>query len=161
MDNVKAAAYLRRYEGFSKLPYKCPTGHLTIGYGHNLENGISAAAAEFILQEDLARGTSRQRRVPMVVETGRRAAICDSGYGIQYGPCGLKRLQKNACRRRTGRLPNRRQRDVEQQMGGAGRPPSGRKRPVNGNGQMDLISAKQPELKRSEKWNTSKKQWYG
>ena len=55
MDNVKAAAIIRRHEGFSKLPYKCPTGHLTIGYGHNLENGISAAAAEFILQEDLAR----------------------------------------------------------------------------------------------------------
>ena len=55
MDNVKAAAYIRRYEGFSKLPYKCPTGHLTIGYGHNLENGISKEAAEFILQEDLAR----------------------------------------------------------------------------------------------------------
>lgn len=53
MNNVKAAAYIRRYEGFSKIPYKCPTGHLTIGYGHNLEQGISAAAAEFILQEDL------------------------------------------------------------------------------------------------------------
>ena len=55
MDNVKATAYIRRYEGFSKLPYKCPTGHLTIGYGHNLEHGISASAALFILQEDLAR----------------------------------------------------------------------------------------------------------
>ena len=55
MDNVKAAAYIRRYEGFSKLPYKCPTGHLTIGYGHNLENGISAKVALFILQEDLTR----------------------------------------------------------------------------------------------------------
>ena len=55
MDNVKAAAYIRRYEGFSKLPYKCPTGHLTIGYGHNLEHGISANAALFILQEDLTR----------------------------------------------------------------------------------------------------------
>ena len=53
MDNAKAASYVRRYEGFSKLPYKCPTGHLTIGYGHNLEHGISADAAEFILQEDL------------------------------------------------------------------------------------------------------------
>ena len=54
MDKAKAAAYIRRYEGFSRLPYKCPTGHLTIGYGHNLEHGISANAAEFILKEDLA-----------------------------------------------------------------------------------------------------------
>lgn len=35
------------------MPYTCPTGHLTIGYGHNLENGISQEAAEFILREDL------------------------------------------------------------------------------------------------------------
>lgn len=53
MDNVKATAYIRRYEGFSKLPYKCPTGHLTIGYGHNLENGITLEMAEFILKRDL------------------------------------------------------------------------------------------------------------
>lgn len=44
---------LRRREGFSRLPYKCPTGHLTIGYGHNLECGISAEAAEFILRQDV------------------------------------------------------------------------------------------------------------
>jgi lysozyme len=36
------------------MPYKCPTGHLTIGYGHNLENGISKEAAEFILEQDMA-----------------------------------------------------------------------------------------------------------
>ena len=43
----------RRYEGLNLHPYTCPTGHLTIGYGHNLENGISPQAAAFILREDL------------------------------------------------------------------------------------------------------------
>ena len=45
--------YIRRYEGLSVVPYQCSTGHLTIGYGHNLENGISREAAQFILDEDL------------------------------------------------------------------------------------------------------------
>lgn len=49
----KWAKRTRIYEGFSVMPYTCPTGHLTIGYGHNLENGISQEAAEFILREDL------------------------------------------------------------------------------------------------------------
>lgn len=43
----------RRYEGLNLMPYKCPGGHLTIGYGHNLENGISKEVAEFMLQQDL------------------------------------------------------------------------------------------------------------
>lgn len=43
----------RRYEGLNLHLYTCPTGHLTIGYGHNLENGISPQTAAFILQEDM------------------------------------------------------------------------------------------------------------
>ncbi len=49
----KWAAYTRRYEGLRLFAYTCPTGHLTLGYGHNLEQGISPQAALFILQEDL------------------------------------------------------------------------------------------------------------
>ena len=45
--------YTRRYEGLSIMPYKCPEGHWTIGYGHNLENGISKETAEFILLQDV------------------------------------------------------------------------------------------------------------
>lgn len=51
--NEKWYKYTRRYEGLSVVPYQCPTGHLTIGYGHNLENGISKEAAEFILKQDM------------------------------------------------------------------------------------------------------------
>ena len=95
MDNVKAAAYLRRYEGFSKLPYKCPTGHLTIGYGHNLENGISAAAAEFILQEDLARA---ERAVKdsfpwwWKLDDARQFVLVDMAFNM--GQAGLKGFKK-------------------------------------------------------------------
>lgn len=95
MDNVKAAAYIRRHEGFSKLPYKCPTGHLTIGYGHNLENGISAAAAEFILQEDLARA---ERAVKdsfpwwWKLDDARQFVLVDMAFNM--GLAGLKGFKK-------------------------------------------------------------------
>jgi lysozyme len=53
MNRDKLIELLKDEEGFRAHPYTCPTGHLTIGYGHNLENGISLAAAEFILLEDI------------------------------------------------------------------------------------------------------------
>lgn len=95
MDHVKAAAYIRRYEGFSKLPYKCPTGHLTIGYGHNLENGISANAALFILQEDLARA---ERAVKdsfpwwWKLDEARQFVLVDMAFNM--GLAGLKSFKK-------------------------------------------------------------------
>ena len=95
MDNVKAAAYLRRHEGFSKLPYKCPTGHLTIGYGHNLENGISAAAAEFILQEDLARAERAVKNsLPWwwKLDDARQFVLVDMAFNM--GLAGLKGFKK-------------------------------------------------------------------
>ena len=95
MDNVKAAAYIRLYEGFSKLPYKCPTGHLTIGYGHNLENGISAKVALFILQEDLAHA---ERAVKDAfpwwwkLDDARQFVLVDMAFNM--GLAGLKGFKK-------------------------------------------------------------------
>lgn len=95
MDNAKAAAYIRRYEGFSKLPYKCPTGHLTIGYGHNLENGISEKVALFILQEDLSRA---ERAVKDAfpwwwkLDDARQFVLVDMAFNM--GQAGLKGFKK-------------------------------------------------------------------
>ena len=95
MNNKKAAAYIRCYEGFSRLPYKCPTGHLTIGYGHNLENGISAAAAEFILQEDLARAVRAVKDAfPWwwKLDDARQFVLVDMVFNM--GLAGLKGFKK-------------------------------------------------------------------
>ena len=95
MDNAKAAAYLRRYEGFSKLPYKCTTGHLTIGYGHNLEHGISAAAAEFSLQEDLnkaARAVKDAFPWWWKMDEARQFVLVDMAFNM--GIAGLKGFKK-------------------------------------------------------------------
>ncbi len=51
--NPRWEKYIRRYEGLNLHPYRCPAGCLTIGYGHNLENGISRQTAQYMLQEDL------------------------------------------------------------------------------------------------------------
>ena len=95
MDNVKSAAYIRRYEGFSKIPYKCPTGHLTIGYGYNLEHGISAAAAEFILQEDLnkaARAVKDAFPWWWKLDDARQFVLVDMAFNM--GIAGLKGFKK-------------------------------------------------------------------
>jgi lysozyme len=51
-------ALIRQFEGFSPLPYRCPAGRLTIGYGHVIArgepyNGISLAQGEDMLKEDV------------------------------------------------------------------------------------------------------------
>ena len=50
---------IRRHEGTKMfdgrhVPYKCSAGVLTIGYGRNLEKGLSEAAAQFLFTEDMA-----------------------------------------------------------------------------------------------------------
>lgn len=44
-----ALALIKEFEGFSSVPYKCPAGRNTIGYGHAFS---SAATKERISQEE-------------------------------------------------------------------------------------------------------------
>jgi lysozyme len=54
---------LKRDEGFRAKPYRDTTGHLTIGYGHNLDaNGISQEVAALLLEEDIAIAVSSLRQ---------------------------------------------------------------------------------------------------
>lgn len=55
MDNYeKMAKLIRRREGLSFQPYRCSSGKLTIGYGHNLDaRGISLEVAELLLRQDM------------------------------------------------------------------------------------------------------------
>ena len=56
MDYKNIAERIKKHEGFSPRPYQCPTGHLTIGYGHNLDaNGIDQETAELLLKKDIER----------------------------------------------------------------------------------------------------------
>lgn len=95
MDYAKVAARIRRSEGFSRVPYKCPTGHLTIGYGHNLECGISPACAEFMLREDIERA-ERQVKDAFVwwpkLTDARLFVLVDMCFNL--GISGLKGFKK-------------------------------------------------------------------
>jgi len=45
---------IKEHEGLRLKPYRCTKGKLTIGWGHNLGNGITEDTAQFIFGEDLA-----------------------------------------------------------------------------------------------------------
>ena len=45
---------VKRQEGFRPKPYRCPAGKLTIGYGLNLDAGISERLATQILEWQLS-----------------------------------------------------------------------------------------------------------
>lgn len=45
---------LKEQEGLRLTPYKCTAGKLTIGYGYNLEEGISENVANILFDESLA-----------------------------------------------------------------------------------------------------------
>lgn len=46
---------LKRQEGFSEKPYEDTTGHLTIGYGFNLDAGIEEDIAEYLLVKQVSK----------------------------------------------------------------------------------------------------------
>jgi len=65
----QAIALIKKWEGFSPRPYKCPGGHLTIGYGHLIRPNetfpaeITEEQAEEILMADILRVIISIRRL--------------------------------------------------------------------------------------------------
>lgn len=54
MDLKKLKQMLIKHEGKKLWPYKCTSGKLTIGIGHNLDaKGISNAVADLMYEEDI------------------------------------------------------------------------------------------------------------
>jgi len=53
MIDISIEAWIKRCEDLKLETYIDTTGHLTIGWGHNLANGITKEMAEFIFQCDL------------------------------------------------------------------------------------------------------------
>ncbi len=63
-----AISQLKRHEGFRSKPYRDSLGIWTIGYGINLENGITEREASIILEE---RVRKLRIRLPMVIKLYR------------------------------------------------------------------------------------------
>ena len=49
----KTIVMVKKHEGYRSLAYKCSEGYNTIGYGFNLDNGMSERIASMILMEQL------------------------------------------------------------------------------------------------------------
>lgn len=86
----------KRFEGFSSKPYQCSAGEWTIGYGHLIKNGLSRAAAELILQEDLKTATKAANAYTWFskLNPARQAVVIDMLYNI--GPArfaGFKKMR--------------------------------------------------------------------
>jgi len=98
------AGLLRRHEGLRLKPYTDTTGHLTIGYGRNLEaRGISRDEAEYLLQADLERTyTALQTRVPWIIDLSevRQAVLIDMAFNL--GLAGLLQFTKTLRMIQTG-----------------------------------------------------------
>ena len=80
----------KRFEGLSLMPYKCPVGEDTIGYGHLIKNGITQAGAEVLLDEDLKAAERAARgNFPWFSKLNgpRQAVIIDMVFNI-----GITRL---------------------------------------------------------------------
>ena len=54
LDMAKVRENIIKHEGWKQFPYRCTADKLSIGVGHNIEDrGLSNAAIEFILNEDI------------------------------------------------------------------------------------------------------------
>jgi lysozyme len=73
------------------LPYKCPAGFLTIGYGHNLDaNGLKPKFAEYLLDDDIDDvGKELIAKLPWLetVDDTRRAVVIAMAFNM-----GVQRL---------------------------------------------------------------------
>ncbi len=86
--NENWLARTRRYEGLRLKPYTCPAGHLTIGYGHNLENGITQETAEQLLRADLSYAQMEVgARLPWSAQLGevRQFVLVDMCFNMGIG----------------------------------------------------------------------------
>jgi GH24 family phage-related lysozyme (muramidase) len=97
-------ALIKRFEGFSPMPYLCPAGYLTIGYGHlvgtgNWGQGIGEEEAEALLRADVRiaeRAVLRLIHVPLT--QSQYDALVSFTFNLGSGA-----LQRSTLRRKVNR----------------------------------------------------------
>ena len=100
-------ALIEQFEGFSAKPYICPSGWLTIGYGHvirehekdALAEGISEAQAEALLKQDISYS---ERAVSRLIEVGLSQGRFDALVSFTFN-LGAGALQRSTLRRKINR----------------------------------------------------------
>ena len=88
-------AHLKAEEGFKRLPYRDTRGQLTIGYGTDLDAGISFAEGEYLLAERARANAEALYRLWKPLRDMRpdvRQALEDMAY--QLGATGVLEFRK-------------------------------------------------------------------
>jgi lysozyme len=96
---------IRRFEGFSALPYVCPGGYLTVGYGHVVKNPdafrqpITEDEATQILAVDIqAAEKAVLRLITVPLTDGQFDALVSFTFNLGSGA-----LQRSTLRRKVNR----------------------------------------------------------
>lgn len=85
MTHEDMISMIKDHEGFRRQPYKDTTGHLTIGYGTNLEAGISERQADALLWihiEDRILKPLQHHGWFSKLDDTRKAVIIDMAYNL-------------------------------------------------------------------------------
>lgn len=87
---------LKRHEGFRGRPYQDTTGHITIGYGRNLDDRplTEGEATALLLSDISAIGLELERAFPVVtaLNPARQAALMNMAFNLGIG--GLKNFKR-------------------------------------------------------------------
>jgi lysozyme len=107
---------IKRHEGLSLIPYKCPAGRITIGYGWNVDShplppdinahlkargSITKAMAEELLDVAVSRSINDCRRLYPDYDSysqNRRNALTDMMYNMGYGTLSKFRISNRFVR---------------------------------------------------------------
>ena len=91
-DDPGLLSAIKEHEGFRAHPYTCPAGFLSVGYGYNLDAGMSEAEAEALLKlklDDAIAHWQKYRWFPALSDNRQRALV-EMCY--QLGPAGCRKF---------------------------------------------------------------------
>lgn len=106
--SIEAINLIKKFEGFSPVPYLCPAGKNTIGYGHVIEKKpflkhVTEEEADIILRKELDRVSAylnsvikRDIKVTQGMFDAMASLVFNWGYGNFGNSKGLIRLN-NKC----------------------------------------------------------------
>jgi lysozyme len=95
MITDRLVAMVGNNEGFRPTAYVCPAGRLTIGFGTNLEAGITKEEGELLLRSRLAKLYGELERYEWfpALDYPRRAVLVDLAYNLGLaGLMGFSRM---------------------------------------------------------------------